>query len=541
MASAAPGAGFGVTIGLVLAAVLVPLAIVTWLVTVHTLRERLTDEITSKASAIANSLAVSGVDLVLTRDAPAVQALIDQFAGIGGVSYVVVYDPARTPIAHTFVPFVPPDLVDSNPVPGEVAERVREIEYADPVTGSPRRIIDVGVPMLAGSLGTVRVGMDRASIDATAARSGWFLLGAFGSVALGAGLVAVVFAGRLGRRTVVGVVAGGEGRDPRSDARVRLDTPMIIAPGDRSCRGRVPADVLGTAIESTRAVVEEIATRLADVRHAALRVASRAGDIRAATDQVAAGASTQAREIASVEPDVESLSRVAREVATSAQQAAGVAYRSLEILTRSDCAVGAGRAGLQRIRTEVQVLARRIKGLGDRSLELATIARVLDELAAQTNLLALNAAIEAAGAGETGRRFRVIAEEVRRLAARTSEAARDVAALIRAVQTDTREVVEAVDEGTREVEVGYRAILDGETHLKEIAGALTASADLSQGVSRASAQQADGIERVARALRSLARLGGEAERAILQTRRAVEDLGTLAEQLTRLSRLTVAA
>src|SRR5512145_676574 len=141
-----------------LAAVLVPLAAVTWLISVQTLRQRMTEEFTSKGSAIANTLASSGVDLILTRDASTVQALIDQFAGIGGVAYVMVYDPAQTQIAHTFVPFVPPDLVDKNPVPGDATKQVREIEYADPVTGVSPPIIDVAAPLPGGTLGTVRAG-----------------------------------------------------------------------------------------------------------------------------------------------------------------------------------------------------------------------------------------------------------------------------------------------------------------------------------------------------------------------------------------------
>ena len=78
----------------------------------------MTEEFTSKGTAIANSLASSGVDLILTRDASTVQALIDQFATISGVAYVMVYDANRAQIAHTFVPFVPPDVVDKNVVPG---------------------------------------------------------------------------------------------------------------------------------------------------------------------------------------------------------------------------------------------------------------------------------------------------------------------------------------------------------------------------------------------------------------------------------------
>src|SRR5919108_94016 len=92
---------------LFLALVLVPLAAITWYVSVRTLRQRMTEEFTSKGTAIANSLASSGVDLILTRDASTVQALIDQFGAIGGVAYVMVYDRERTLIAHTFVQLVP--------------------------------------------------------------------------------------------------------------------------------------------------------------------------------------------------------------------------------------------------------------------------------------------------------------------------------------------------------------------------------------------------------------------------------------------------
>jgi sensor histidine kinase regulating citrate/malate metabolism len=104
---------------LFLAAVLIPLGLVTWTFSVRTLKARMTDEFTSKGTAIANSLASSGVDLVLTRDASTVQALVDQFVSISGVAYVMVYDPQKTLIAHTFVPLVPADLIDKNLVAGD--------------------------------------------------------------------------------------------------------------------------------------------------------------------------------------------------------------------------------------------------------------------------------------------------------------------------------------------------------------------------------------------------------------------------------------
>src|ERR671924_1401972 len=104
--------------------VLVPLAAITWYASVRTLRERMTDEFTSKGTAIANSLASSGVDLILNRDASTVQARVDEVVSgkdaITGVAYVMVYDTQKTLIAHTFHPIVPPDVIDKNLVVGDV-------------------------------------------------------------------------------------------------------------------------------------------------------------------------------------------------------------------------------------------------------------------------------------------------------------------------------------------------------------------------------------------------------------------------------------
>jgi twitching motility protein PilJ len=575
---------------LFLAAVLIPLAAVTWLVSVQTLRHRMTEEFTSKGTAIANSLASSGVDLILTRDASTVQALIDQFAGISGVAYVMVYDPNKAQIAHTFVPFVPPDIVDKNLVPGDTVKQVREIEYADPVTGTSRRIIDIGIPMLGGTLGTVRVGMDRAIIDAAAARSGWFLLAVFVTVAAVAGAAGAVFARRLTRpiaqivrvaervgrgdlgetvkvtsRDEIGqlahtfndtvvrlrsqVMTEGE-RDEEKRKREELqrniqtflDTVMEIAQGDLSRRGQVTPDVLGNVVDSINVMVEEIAALLADVRHAALRVAANANDMIGATDQMADGAQAQAREITTVSRTMEAMSHAVREVATSAQSAAGAARHTLEASRKGDQAVRDSLAGMQRIRGEVQVIAKKIKGLGDRSLEISAIVNLIEELASHTNLLALNAAIEAAGAGEAGLRFGVVADEIRKLAERAATATKDVAGLIRTVQAETQEAVMAMEEGTREVEAGYQVTIRAEEHLKEIAGMSTSSAELAQGISRTSTAQADGVEGVARAMHSIAQVAVNTEQAVLQTRKTVEDLVKLADELTRsLSRFKLAA
>jgi twitching motility protein PilJ len=572
-----------------LAAVLIPLAAVTWYASVRTLREKMTDEFTSKGTAIANSLASSGVDLILNRDASTVQALVDQFVSINGVAYVMVYDPQKTLIAHTFYPVVPPDLIDKNLVPGETPKQVREIHYAHPVTGAMRSIIDVGVPMLGGQLGTVRVGMDKAIIEGAATKSGWSLFAVFGGVALLAVVAGAVFARRITRplgeivraaeqvgrgdlshtvrvrsRDEIGQLARtfndtvtrlrsqvtteterDEEKRRREDLQKNiagfLETVTQIAQGDLSRRGEVTPDVLGNVVDAVNLMVEEIATLLADVRHAALRVAGSANDMLGATDQMASGAEKQAREATTVSREVETMSRSVQLVASNAASAANAAGQTLDAATRGEGAVRDSLAGMQRIRGEVQVISKRIKSLGDRSLEISEIVDTIEEIASHTNLLALNAAIEAAGAGESGVRFAVVADEIRKLAERAAKATKDIAARIRAVQAETQEAVVAMEEGTREVEAGYKVTIRAEESLKSIAGISKTSAELAQEISASSQQQVRGADGVVRAMRSIADVAVHTEQAVLQTRRTVDDLVKLADELTRsLSRFKLA-
>ena len=558
-----------------LAAVLIPLAAVTWYASVRTLRKEMTDEFTSKGTAIANSLASSGVDLILNRDASTVQALVDQFVSINGVAYVMVYDTQKTLIAHTFHPVVPPDLIDKNLVPGETPKQVREIHYAHPVTGVMRSIIDVG--------------MDKAIIEAAAAKPGWYLLLMFGGVALLAVMAGAVFARRITRplgeivraaeqvgrgdlshtlrvrsRDEIGQLARtfndtvtrlrsqvtteterDEEKRRREDLQKNiagfLETVTQIAQGDLSRRGEVTPDVLGNVVDAVNLMVEEIATLLADVRHAALRVAGSANDMLGASDQMASGAEKQAREATTVSREVETMSRSVQLVASNAASAANAAGQTLDAATRGEGAVRDSLAGMQRIRSEVQVISKRIKSLGDRSLEISEIVDTIEEIASHTNLLALNAAIEAAGAGESGVRFAVVADEIRKLAERAAKATKDIAARIRAVQAETQEAVVAMEEGTREVEAGYKVTIRAEESLKSIAGISKTSAELAQEISASSQQQVRGADGVVRAMRSIADVAVHTEQAVLQTRRTVDDLVKLADELTRsLSRFKLA-
>ena len=566
--------------------VLVPLAAVSWTVAYRSLQDNLTREFTDKGSAIANSLASSGADLIVNRDASTVQAQVDEFAKIAGVAYVMIYDPQRGFIAHTFAPLVPKGIVDKNVVPGHAARpQVREITYPDPRTGRERQIIDIGVPMLGGQLGTVRVGMDKAIITASAVQAGNFLLLVFGGIALAAGLAGVIFAQRI-TRPVNALMAGAErvGRgdlsqlvpvtsrdeigqmaitfnesivrlralvqtetDRDEERRKRedlqqniikfLDTVVEIGKGDLTRRGEVTWDVLGNVVDAINLMVEEIATVVGDVRQTAVRVTAGSQDTIKITGELAVAAQAQSRDASSVTRSVSDVMLSVRQVADSADQSAKAARQVLEAASKGGEAVRNSRSSMQQIRAEVQTISKKIKSLGDRSLEISDIVNTIQDIAAQTHLLALNASIEAAGAGEAGLRFSVVADEVRKLAERATQATRDIGTLIKGVQAETQEAVVAMEAGTHEVETGYEVSLKAEEALRQIGTISQSSSELAAEISRASQQQVRGAEAMAGAVQAIAGAAVKTEQGVQQSRSNVEQLARLAEELTvKLSR-----
>jgi methyl-accepting chemotaxis protein len=578
-------------ITLFLVVVLVPVAVVSWVIAYRSLQENLSREFTDKGSAIANSLASSAADLVVNRDASTVQAQVDEFSKISGVAYVMVYDPQRALIAHTFAPVVPKGIIEKNVVPGQATRpQVQELTYVDPRGGSEREIIDIGVPMLGGRLGTVRVGMDKSIIGTAAVAAGNFLLLVLGGIAAAAVLAGVVFAQRITRpvnalmsvaervgrgdlsqlvpvtsRDEIGQMAvtfndsivrlrslvqtetdRDEERRKREELQQNiikfLDTVVEIGKGDLTQRGEVSWDVLGNVVDAINLMVEEISSVVGDVRQAALRVASGSQDTIRITGELAEAAQAQTRDAVSVTRSVADVTVSVRQVADSADQSAKAARQVLQAASKGEGAVRNSLASMQQIRAEVQTISKKIKSLGDRSLEISNIVNTIQDIAAQTHLLALNASIEAAGAGEAGLRFSVVADEVRKLAERATQATRDIGTLIKGVQVETQEAVVAMESGTREVESGYEVSLKAEEALQEIGKISQTSAELAAEISHASQTQVRGAEAAAGAVQAIAGAAVKTEQGVQQSRKNVEQLARLAEELTaKLSRFKLAS
>jgi twitching motility protein PilJ len=267
------------------------------------------------------------------------------------------------------------------------------------------------------------------------------------------------------------------------------------------------------------------------VRDAAADVSSRANEILMASEKMVTGAIQQDHEITNTSSAVEELTVSMKQVSNNAEASAEAARRALDAAEQGNRSVRDTLEGMQRIRSSVQATAKKIKSLGDRSLEISEIINVINDITEQTNLLALNAAIEAARAGEAGRGFAVVADEVRKLAEHSRTATKDIAALIKAIQAETNEAVVVMEEGTREVEVGAKLADQAGKALDAISAVVRQSAELVQEISLASKQQVRGTEGVANAMQIISNITRQTSTGARQTAQSTEQMVKTSEQL----------
>ena len=320
-------------------------------------------------------------------------------------------------------------------------------------------------------------------------------------------------------------------RDLQRSVTEFLTIVSQIARGDLTLRGAVTSDALGNVVDSVNYMLDNFTQVLRRVRDAANDVSTSANQILVASETMATGATQQDHEITNTSSAVEELTVSMKQVSNNADASAEAARRALDAAEQGNRSVRDTLEGMQRIRSSVQATGKKIKSLGDRSLEISEIINVINDITEQTNLLALNAAIEAARAGEAGRGFAVVADEVRKLAEHSRTATKDIAALIKAIQAETNEAVVVMEEGTREVEVGARLADQAGKALEAISAVVRQSAELVQEISLASKQQVRGTEGVANAMQIISNITRQTSQGARQTARSMEQMVKMSEQL----------
>jgi twitching motility protein PilJ len=288
------------------------------------------------------------------------------------------------------------------------------------------------------------------------------------------------------------------------DAILRLlDEIGNLASGDLTVRAKVTEDVTGAIADSINYTIDELRRLVTGITGAAQQVTAATQEAQSVTGQLLQAAQKQATEIQGTGQAVAQMTVSMHEVSKSANDSAEVARTSLGVAEKGTQAVHNAIRGMNDIREQIQETSKRIKRLGESSQEIGEIVQLISDITEQTNVLALNAAIQAASAGEAGRGFTVVAEEVQRLAERSAEATKHIGAIVKSIQRDTQDAVEAMERSTRGVVEGTRTADEAGDALREIEQVSNRLAELIGGISAQTQQQAASAARVAANMKAI--------------------------------------
>jgi twitching motility protein PilJ len=310
----------------------------------------------------------------------------------------------------------------------------------------------------------------------------------------------------------------------------------MVAEGDLTQQATVTEDITGAIADSVNYTVEELRLLVSNVQNTAGRVAETTAQVESTSTELLAASTEQLREIRETGQAVLTMAERINEVASQSQESATVARQSLQAASTGLRAVEDAIGGMNAIRDQIQDTAKRIKRLGESSQEIGEITELISDITEQTNVLALNAAIQAASAGEAGRGFSVVAEEVQRLAERSADATRQIAALVRAIQTDTQDAVGAMERSTQGVVEGARLSDHAGTALSEIDRVSRRLAELIEQITRSASHEATSANVVAANIQHIFAVTEQTGDGTRTTAKQVRDLSHMAEEL----RLSVA-
>jgi methyl-accepting chemotaxis protein len=538
----------------------------------YQLNGTLKDEVINKRIIVADRLGAKAVQPVQVEDLNALQAIISEAMNYPDVAYCFIRDGRGRTLASSFEGnAVPAELQTLNILGPGVPYGTQAAVLS--VQGSIIDVMDAAVPIGNGTLGVVHVGVDLTLINSSIRKILINILGlGVGTLVLLTVLSLLMSAFTVSPiKDLINVAEAMGGGDLTKKARVTtgdefgllgttlnntidrlqglvqsesdrdkmqrqviglLSVVSTAAEGDLTSKAEVTADALGSVADAFNLMITGLTSLVTQTSSVAAEVQRSTAEILRSSERMRMGASQQTAQIRNASDAVNAMSLTTQRMAENAEAATQTSVKATQAAVKGGTAVAETIKGMQRIRATVQSTGKKIKGLGERSLEIGAIIEVINEIATQTNLLALNAAIEAARAGEQGRGFAVVADEVRKLAERAARSTKDITGLIKGIQVETSEAVAVMEEGTREVEEGTKLADQAGAALREIEQIVKQTANLMTDITKAAGDQVKSTESVVQTMDSISRLTQDATQGVQETVATISKLAGLTKRLT---------
>jgi len=284
----------------------------------------------------------------------------------------------------------------------------------------------------------------------------------------------------------------------------------------------------------TRSLTRQIALA---VKH----VQSSSNELQSAANQQATGAKEQSTAMNEITTTIRELLATSRQIAESAQRVAQIAEQTVNAARSGDGTVDKAHESIAGIRHQVDLIVNHMLELGKKSQQIGAVLEIVSELAEQTNILAINATIEAAGAGDTGKRFAVVADEIRKLADRVAGSTKEIRGLIDDVRSAVNTTVMATETGSKSVESGSKQFADVAVAFKQIADLVGTTTQAAREIELSTKQQTTAVEQVNTAIANVAQTTRETEASSGQTLQTASQLASLSGELLRLVQPRVSA
>jgi len=536
------------------------------------IQSTLRDEAINKTLILADGLSVKAAEPVQVEDLNSLQFIQGEAISQPDVAYCFIRDGRGRIISSSFEGNAVPNVLQSINVlkPGmPFATQSASITLKDSVV----EVIDIASPVAGGTLGSVHVGLNMTQIKHNIRNLLFFIM----MVGVGALVVLSIVTLVLSAMTINPVkdlmkVAEALGRgDLSKKAHVKtgdelgqlgdtlnrtidrlqgliqtetdrdkmqhqvmdlLSVVSTAAEGDLTIKAEVTADALGSVADAFNLMITGLTTLVTQASNVASEIQRSTSEILQSSERMRVGAEQQADQIRTASDAVNTMSHTTQRMAENAEAATQTSLKATQAAVKGGASVTETIKGMQRIRAAVQTTGKKIKGLGERSLEIGAIIEVINEIATQTNLLALNAAIEAARAGEQGKGFAVVADEVRKLAERAARATKDITGLIKGIQVETSEAVTVMEDGTREVEEGTKLADQAGAALREIEQIVKQTAGLVTDITQAAGDQVKMTESVVGTMDSILKQTQETTHGVQDTVATIGKLAELSKRLT---------